>query len=66
MTGRVASLFHLHALKPKVRQEIRERTGLVTDAYFSGTKVKWILTMYREQEKKQSEASCSLGTLTPS
>ncbi|QBD78817.1 glycerol kinase [Ktedonosporobacter rubrisoli] len=24
-------------------KEIRERTGLVTDAYFSGTKVKWIL-----------------------
>ncbi|HEY1351727.1 MAG TPA: glycerol kinase GlpK [Ktedonobacteraceae bacterium] len=24
-------------------QEIRARTGLVTDAYFSGTKVKWIL-----------------------
>src|SRR5258708_19613140 len=24
-------------------KEIRARTGLVTDAYFSGTKVKWIL-----------------------
>lgn len=24
-------------------KEIRQRTGLVTDAYFSGTKVKWIL-----------------------
>jgi glycerol kinase len=24
-------------------KEIRDRTGLVTDAYFSGTKVKWIL-----------------------
>jgi glycerol kinase len=24
-------------------KELRERTGLVTDAYFSGTKVKWIL-----------------------
>ncbi len=24
-------------------EEIRKRTGLVTDAYFSGTKVKWIL-----------------------
>ncbi len=24
-------------------QEIRKRTGLVTDAYFSGTKVKWML-----------------------
>lgn len=24
-------------------QELRQRTGLVTDAYFSGTKVKWIL-----------------------
>lgn len=32
------------ALKAKgFDQEIRERTGLVTDAYFSGTKVKWIL-----------------------
>jgi glycerol kinase len=26
-----------------LNKEIRERTGLVTDAYFSGTKVKWIL-----------------------
>jgi len=32
------------ALKAKgFDKEIRERTGLVTDAYFSGTKVKWIL-----------------------
>lgn len=32
------------ALKEKgFDKEIRERTGLVTDAYFSGTKVKWIL-----------------------
>ncbi|HET8843371.1 MAG TPA: glycerol kinase GlpK [Ktedonobacteraceae bacterium] len=32
------------ALKAKgFDKELRERTGLVTDAYFSGTKVKWIL-----------------------
>ena len=32
------------ALKAKgFDKEIRNRTGLVTDAYFSGTKVKWIL-----------------------
>jgi glycerol kinase len=32
------------ALKAKgFDKEIRERTGLVTDPYFSGTKVKWIL-----------------------
>ena len=32
------------ALKAKgFDKEIRDRTGLVTDAYFSGTKVKWIL-----------------------
>ncbi len=32
------------ALKAKgFDKEIRERTGLVTDAYFSGTKVKWFL-----------------------
>src|SRR5437588_7884384 len=32
------------ALKAKgFDKEIRERTGLVTDAYFSGTKLKWIL-----------------------
>jgi glycerol kinase len=32
------------ALKAKgFDEEIRARTGLVTDAYFSGTKVKWIL-----------------------
>jgi glycerol kinase len=32
------------ALKAKgFDKELRERTGLVTDAYFSGTKVKWML-----------------------
>jgi glycerol kinase len=43
------------ALKAKgFDKEIRERTGLLTDAYFSGTKIKWILdnvTGVRERAK---------------
>ena len=33
---------------------IREKTGLVLDAYFSGTKVKWILDNVEAQDKKRS------------
>ena len=34
---------------------IREKTGLLIDAYFSGTKVKWIWTKLMGLERKQKE-----------
>jgi glycerol kinase len=36
---------------------IQKKTGLVLDAYFSGTKVKWILDNVPGAEKKQNKES---------
>ncbi len=42
---------------------IREVTGLVVDAYFSGTKVKWILDTVPEARKKAEEGHLAFGTV---
>ncbi len=41
---------------------IREKTGLVPDAYFSGTKLKWILDYYNLREKAERGDLC-FGTV---
>ena len=37
---------------------IRTKTGLVIDAYFSGTKLRWIWKMFLMPEKKQNQEIC--------
>src|SRR5258708_10555363 len=44
-------------------KEIRERTGLVTDAYFSGTKVKWILDNVPGVREKAERGEVLFGTV---
>ncbi|MGX1928517.1 glycerol kinase GlpK [Flagellimonas sp. 2504JD4-2] len=44
-------------------QMIREKTGLVIDAYFSGTKVKWILDNVDEARNKAEAGDLVLGTI---
>ncbi len=44
-------------------QEIRKRTGLVTDAYFSGTKVKWILDNVPGVRDKAERGEVLFGTI---
>ncbi|HEU5381722.1 MAG TPA: glycerol kinase GlpK [Ktedonobacteraceae bacterium] len=44
-------------------KEIRERTGLVTDAYFSGTKVKWILDNIPGVRAKAERGEVLFGTV---
>jgi glycerol kinase len=44
-------------------KEIRERTGLVTDAYFSGTKVKWILDNVSGVREKAERGEVLFGTV---
>jgi glycerol kinase len=44
-------------------KEIRERTGLVTDAYFSGTKVKWILDNVAGVRAKAERGEVLFGTV---
>jgi glycerol kinase len=41
---------------------IREKTGLIPDAYFSGTKLKWLLDYYNLQEKAEKGELC-FGTV---
>ena len=41
---------------------IREKTGLVPDAYFSGTKLKWLLDYYNLREKAENGDLC-FGTV---
>src|ERR1700730_6286087 len=52
------------ALKAKgFDKEIRERTGLVTDAYFSGTKVKWILDNVAGAREKADRGELLFGNI---
>ena len=42
---------------------IRERTGLLPDAYFSGTKIKWILDNVPEAREKAERGELLFGTV---
>ncbi len=42
---------------------VRERTGLVVDAYFSGTKVKWILSHVEGARKRAARGELLFGTI---
>lgn len=42
---------------------IREKTGLIVDAYFSGTKIKWILDNVSGARQKASAGNLAFGTI---
>lgn len=42
---------------------IREKTGLIVDAYFSATKIKWIIDNVEEAREKISRGRINAGTL---
>src|SRR5688572_21711607 len=44
-------------------QKIKDKTGLVTDAYFSGTKVKWILDNVEGAREKAEKGELCFGTI---
>lgn len=44
-------------------ERIREKTGLVVDAYFSGTKVKWILDNVEGARQKAESGKLAMGTI---
>lgn len=46
-----------------LEDKIREKTGLVIDAYFVATKVKWILDNVQGARKKAEEGKLVLGTV---
>lgn len=45
-----------------IGEYIREKTGLLIDAYFSGTKIKWILDNVDGARSAPSAASCCSAT----
>ncbi len=44
-------------------QVLREKTGLVSDAYFSGTKVRWIMKNRPEAKKLADQGKLKFGTV---
>ncbi|HET7293720.1 MAG TPA: glycerol kinase GlpK [Vicinamibacteria bacterium] len=42
---------------------IRRRTGLVVDAYFSGTKLRWILDRYPDAQRRAESGELAFGTI---
>jgi len=44
-------------------EKIREKTGLVIDAYFSGTKIKWILDNVKGAREKAESGELAFGTV---
>ncbi len=52
------------SLKEKgLTEKFREKTGLVIDAYFSGTKVKWLLDHVPDARKKAEKGELLFGTV---
>jgi len=49
--------------KAKKESLIRKKTGLVVDAYFSGTKVQWILDNVKGAKKLANEGKLAFGTV---
>jgi glycerol kinase len=47
----------------KFDKVLRQKTGLVTDAYFSGTKVAWILDNVKNARKKAEAGTLAFGTI---
>jgi glycerol kinase len=44
-------------------EKIRSKTGLVIDAYFSGSKIRWILENVKGARKKAEEGKLAFGTV---
>src|SRR4249920_3792375 len=44
-------------------EKIRSKTGLVIDAYFSGSKIRWILENVKDARKKAVEGKLAFGTV---
>ena len=42
---------------------VRERTGLVLDAYFSGTKIRWLLDTVPDAERRAEDGALAFGTV---
>ena len=50
-------------IKRGLKEEFKEKTGLVVDAYFSGTKVKWILDKVEGAREQAEKGELAFGTI---
>jgi len=46
-----------------LEEEIKDKTGLVVDAYFSGTKIKWLLDNVEGAREKAEQGKLRFGTI---
>lgn len=51
------------SIREKTQQIFQDKTGLVLDAYFSGTKVKWILDNVEGAREKAERGELAFGTI---
>ncbi|MCE9624523.1 MAG: glycerol kinase GlpK [Deltaproteobacteria bacterium] len=49
--------------KPGMEAKIRKKTGLVIDAYFSGTKIKWLLDHVPQARQRAKAGELAFGTI---
>lgn len=47
---------------PDIREEVRKRTGLILDPYFSASKIKWILDNVNKAREKAIRGELVMGT----
>lgn len=53
----------LHDLDEEIKLMIKKKTGLIPDAYFSGSKIKWILDNVSDVRKKAEQGELCFGTI---
>lgn len=60
---RTGDLCHRLRKKSGLSNKIRRKTGLVIDAYFSGTKIKWLLDHVKGARQKAKAGELAFGTI---
>ena len=60
---RTASIIDDLKKEPGFTEMVRERTGLIPDAYFSGTKLKWILDHVEGSRERAAKGDLLFGTV---
>ncbi len=60
---RTAEIIDILAAKEGMREYIRKNTGLEADAYFSGSKIKWILDNVKDARKMAENGELLFGTI---
>ncbi|MCW5906598.1 MAG: glycerol kinase GlpK [Chitinophagales bacterium] len=60
---RTADICNTLKRKKDFEKYVRENTGLVVDAYFSGTKIKWILDNVKGARKRAENGELLFGTI---